>query len=133
MKSILFRILGYSLSLIVLIVLLNIDVSGQTEVAQEMIGNSPFFASYKIYYSLSILIIFGGLLEKNASNKLDNNLLVKLLICLVSIGFLYAGYNTQPDTNTTVSYNWFDYFKMIFFGSIGVGIYTQMLQKKKIK
>ena len=131
MKSILYRILGYPIAFIVLLVLFNIDISGNTEVAQEMIRTTPFFAPYKIYYVLSVLIILGGLIEKWGSKKFDNNLLVKLIFCFVSIGFMYVGYQAEPNSTIPVSYNWFDYFKMIFFGSIVIGLYVQMLQKNK--
>jgi hypothetical protein len=131
MKSILYRLLIYPIGFIFIVFLLNIDVSGQTEIAQELINNSPFFDDYKVYYSLSTLIIIGGLLEKNQSKKLDDNLFLKILICIISLIFCFLVYKFQPESQNFVSYNWMDYFKMIFFGSIWLGLYFQMLGKEK--
>ena len=131
MKSVLYRLLIYPIGLIFIVFLLNIDVSGQTEIAQELINNSPFFDDYKVYYSLSTLIILGGLLEKNQSKKLDDNLFLKILICIISLIFCFLGYKFQPESQNFVSYNWMDYFKMIFFGSIWLGLYVSMLGKEK--
>ena len=131
MKSVLYRLLGYPIALIFVVFLFNIDISGQTEDAQELIKNSPFFDEWKVYYSLGVLIIISGLLEKSESPKIDNNLLLKILFCVISLFFTFLGYKFQPESENSVSYNWMDYFKMIFFGSIWIGLYVQMFIKSK--
>lgn len=131
MKPVLYRLLIYPIGFIFIVFLLNIDVSGQTEIVQDLIFNSPFFDEWKVFYSLSTVIILGGLLEKQQSKKIDDNLILKILICIISLIFYFIGYKFQPQSHDSVSYNWLDYFKMIFFGSIWIGLYIQMLGKEK--
>jgi hypothetical protein len=130
-KSIFYRLLIYTIGLILIVFLFNIDLSAQPEGLEEIIRDSPFFDEWKVYYSLSTVIILGGLIEKKQSKKLDENLILKVFICVISIIFYFIGYKFQPLSNDSVSYNWMDYFKMIFFGSIWIGLYIQMLGKEK--
>ena len=130
-KSILYRLLIYTIGFILIVFLFNIDLSAQSEGLEEIIVNSSFFDEWKLYYSLSTVIILGGLIEKGQSKKLDDNLIFKVFICVISIIFYFIGYKFQPQSNDSVSYNWMDYFKMIFFGSIWIGLYIQMLGKEK--
>jgi len=131
MKSVLYRLLIYPIGFISIVLLLNVDLSGQTEIVQELISNSPFFDEWKVFYSLATVIILGGNLEKNLSKKIDDNLILKILICIISIIFYFIGYKFQPKSHDFASYNWLDYFKMIFFGSIWIGLYVQMCGKEK--
>ena len=130
-KSILYRLLIYTIGFILIVFFFNIDLSAQSEGLEEIIRDSSFFDEWKVYYSLSTVIILGGLLEKKQLKKLDDNLILKVFICIISIIFYFIGYKFQPQSNDSVSYNWMDYFKLIFFGSIWIGLYIQMLGKEK--
>ena len=131
MKSIFYRILLYPIALFGVIFLFNIDISSNTLENQQLIKSTPFFAEFKVYYSLSFVIIIIGLLEKLNSKKIDNNLLLKVLIFLTSLFFCYQGYKIQPGMFYSTPYTWFDYFRIIFSGSIWIGLYVQMLMKNE--
>ncbi len=94
MKSIFYRILLYPIALFGMIFLCNINISSNTLENQQLIKSTPFFTKFKVYYSLSFVIIIIGLLEKLNSKKIDNNLLLKVLIFLTSLFFCYQGCKT---------------------------------------
>ena len=133
MKPIFYRLLAYPIALIAFISLFNIDLSGHTEDMQELILKRPFFDPYKVYYSLSVLIIISGLIEKSNSPKIDTNFLFKILFCIFSLFFYFLGYKFEPKSQNSISYNWLHYFKIIFFSSIWIGLYIQMLMKNERK
>jgi hypothetical protein len=131
MKSTRNKIFGYSFVFFIILILLNLNYFGNTIEDQGIIKSSSFFDDFKIYYSLSFLIIIIGLLEKSESKKLDDNIIIKFLFCFISLLFGFLGYQFEPRTGASVTYNWLDYFQIIFFGTIWIGLYIQMFVKSK--
>jgi hypothetical protein len=85
-----------------------------------------------------------GLFEKSKSKKLDDNLLLKILICVISLLFFFLGYKFTPESNeseNSLTFNWWidyviiimNYFMIIVAGIIWIGLYFQMLTKEEKK
>jgi hypothetical protein len=129
MKSILYRLIYYPLALIFLIILI------YYEAPWLITKNTPFFLKdFGFYYLLGLFIIIDGLLEKSNSKKLDENLLLKILICVISLLFFFLGYKFTPESENFLTFNgWMDYVVIIFAGSIWIGLYFQMLTKNERK
>jgi hypothetical protein len=95
MKSILYRLIYYPLALIFLIILI------YYEAPWLITKNTPFFLKdFGFYYLLGLFIIIDGLLEKSNSKKLDENLLLKILICVISLLFFFLGINLHLNPKT---------------------------------
>lgn len=134
MKSNLSKLVVYVVLFLIILTLLNIALSGgESKEIKKLMNSSPFFDLFKVCYSLSFLIIIGSLFEKSDSKKIDNNFLLKILLTIVSLTFGFLGYRNDPTNEITVSYTWVDYFKIIFFGSIWIGLYVQLFTKNKEK
>lgn len=110
--------------------MLNI-VGGETETDIEIIRTTPFFASYKIYSSLALVVLFGGIFEKSQSTKLDNNLFVKLIFCIVSLGFLFAAHWNWPAPTISVKHDWWYYLVNTLAGIFLISLYVGLLTKEK--
>jgi len=126
-----YRIFIYPTALITLILLLNIDISGQTQNAQHLISGTPFFARFKIYFALSALVLLSGLVEKSLNLNLDKSIVFSLFMCTISLIFLVLGWKFYPEEAGGLTYSYFDYFKILFSGAIGLSMYLHLFRRSK--